>query len=63
MLARFGIYAYLCQCVKMMVDHPAGRTSDAQLAQPGIFLCQQGFPIRKNKLQRLPFRKKRLPYG
>ena len=48
---------------KMMVDHPAGRTSDAQLAQPGIFLCQQGFPIRKNKLQRLPFRKKRLPYG
>ena len=37
-LVSFGILLYLCHRLQIVVDHSAGRTSDAQLYQPGIFM-------------------------
>lgn len=46
---------------KTVVDHSAGRTSDAQLHQPGIFFY--AIRVTTRILQRLPFRKIELPSG
>ena len=46
---------------KTMVVHPSGRTSDAQLSQPGIFYAIR--VVTRNILLRLPSRKTELPWG
>ena len=46
---------------KTMVVHPSGRTSDAQLSQPGIFYAIR--VVTRNIPLRLPSRKTELPSG
>ncbi len=36
-----GIFCTFAPANRTMVDHPVGRTSDAQLSQPGIFYAEK----------------------